>query len=82
LSVMLNRLYSGKSSIGARMWDHGYFTGTPYIAGFYREMAPIWMDFAGLIEGHPSPRPSEGAPFHYLELGSGLGLHLCLMAAA
>jgi SAM-dependent methyltransferase len=82
LSVMLNRLYSGKSSIGTRMWDHGYFTGTPYIAGYYREMAPIWMDFAGLIEGHPSPRSAEGAPFHYLELGSGLGLHLCLMAAA
>ncbi|WP_411867814.1 class I SAM-dependent methyltransferase [Vulcanococcus limneticus] len=40
------------------------------------------MDFAVLCHGHNPPRPEEGMPFDYLELGSGMGLSLCLLAAA
>ncbi len=62
-------------------WDHGYFSDSVYTAGFYREMAPNWLDFASLVAGHQAPREHEGASFHYLELGSGMGFGLCLQAA-
>ena len=55
-------------------WDHGYFSSTSYTAGFYRELAPAWLDFAALLKGHQPPRSHEGEPFTYLELGSGMGL--------
>ncbi len=62
-------------------WSHGYYPNALYTCGFYREMAPNWLDFAALIKGH-RPLRREGEPFRYLELGSGMGLHLCLLAAA
>ncbi len=63
-------------------WDHGYFSSTSYTSGVYRELAPAWLDFAALLKGHQPPRRHEGEPFAYLELGSGMGLGLCLLAAA
>lgn len=63
-------------------WDHGYFSSTSYTSGFYRELAPAWLDFAALLKGHQPPRSHEGDAFTYLELGSGMGLGLCLLAAA
>jgi SAM-dependent methyltransferase len=63
-------------------WDHGYFSSTSYTAGVYRELAPAWLDFAALLKGHQPPRAHEGEAFAYLELGSGMGLGLCLVAAA
>ncbi|MCP9820377.1 class I SAM-dependent methyltransferase [Synechococcus sp. Cruz-9H2] len=62
-------------------WSHGYYPNALYTCGFYREMAPNWLDFAALIKGH-RPVRREGEPFRYLELGSGMGLHLCILAAA
>ncbi|MCP9848797.1 methyltransferase regulatory domain-containing protein [Cyanobium sp. Morenito 9A2] len=66
----------------AAAWDHGYYSNSPYTSGFYRELAPNWLDFAALLKGHTPPRAHEGVPFRYLELGSGTGLGLCLLAAA
>jgi SAM-dependent methyltransferase len=63
-------------------WDHGYFSSSSYTAGVYRELAPAWLDFAALLKGHQPPRSHEGEAFAYLELGSGMGLGLCLLAAA
>jgi len=63
-------------------WDHGYFSSTSYTSGVYRELAPAWLDFAVLLNGHAPQRGQEGEPFAYLELGSGMGLGLCLLAAA
>ncbi|MCP9915178.1 class I SAM-dependent methyltransferase [Cyanobium sp. ATX 6F1] len=63
-------------------WNHGYYSHGTYTKQFYRELAPNWIDFALLIRGHEPPRPTEGSPFRYLELGSGMGLGLCLLAAA
>ena len=63
-------------------WDHGYFSATSYTCGAYRELAPNWLDFAALLKGHQPPRHHEGDGFRYLELGSGMGFGLCLLAAA
>jgi len=62
-------------------WDHGYYANSAYICGYYREMAPNWLDFAALVKGHPSPRRQEGDRFRYLDLGCGTGFGLCLLAA-
>ncbi len=63
-------------------WDHGYHSHSAYTCGYFRELAPNWIDLAALLKGHASPRRCEGEPFTYLELGSGMGLGLCLLAAA
>jgi len=62
-------------------WQHGYHTDSPYTCGFYRELAPAWLDFASLLQGQLPPRSRSGEAFSYLELGSGMGLGLCLLAA-
>lgn len=62
------------------METHGYDTSIGYSQGFGREMAPGWIDFCALLSGY-SPRPREGG-FRYLELGSGQGANLCVLAAA
>lgn len=62
-------------------WDHGYVSSGQYTCGYYPELAPAWLDFAALFRGHASPRPRIGSPFRYLELGSGMGYGLCLLAA-
>ncbi len=62
-------------------WDHGYYSHTTYTSGFFRELAPSWLDFAALIKGHAPPRAEEGQAFQYLELGCGMGFGLCLQAA-
>lgn len=61
-------------------WQHGYHADGTYTCGFYRELAPAWLDFASLLKGHRSPRRHAAEPFCYLELGSGMGLGLCLLA--
>ena len=63
-------------------WDHGYFSSSSYTTGVYRELAPSWLDFAALLNGHQPQRAHEGEAFAYLELGSGMGLGLCLLASA
>ncbi len=62
-------------------WQHGYHADSTYTCGFFRELAPAWMDLAALLKGQPSPRRHGAEPFAYLELGSGMGLGLCLLAA-
>ena len=62
-------------------WQHGYHADGTYTCGFYRELTPAWLDFASLLKGHRSPRRHAAEPFSYLELGSGMGLGLCLLAA-
>ena len=63
------------------MWHHGYHSRTTYSSGFYRELAPDWLDFAALVQSHQSPR-HDSHQFRYLELGSGMGFGLCQLAAA
>ncbi len=64
-------------------WGGGYYTGLTYGCYSFRELAPNWLDFALLSQRQRPPRSGgEGRPFRYLELGSGMGLGLCLLAAA
>ena len=60
--------------------SHGYETSVGYSFGFYREMAPAWLDFCVLAAGWQRVR--RGNAFSYLELGCGQGYGLCLLAAA
>lgn len=62
-------------------WSHGYFAADSYTSNFFRELAPAWLDYAAFSRGFRPPRPSEGPPFRYLELGSGMGFGLCVLAA-
>lgn len=62
-------------------WTHGYNTSDQYTAGFYRELSPNWLDFTALCNGYPSPRRNKGFGFHYLELGCGMGVSLCMLAS-
>ncbi len=63
-------------------WDHGYFSGSTYATTYMRELSPNWLDFAALVKGQRPPRQTEGDSFSYLDLGSGMGFGLCLLAAA
>ena len=58
---------------------HGYNTSVGYTFGFYRELAPLWLDLCVQAAGFEVPRRS-GSP-RYLELGCGQGFGLCLLAA-
>lgn len=62
-------------------WSHGYDVSVGYSYGFYREMAPDWLDFCAWIGGFEPPQRTDGR-FRYIELGSGQGFGLCLLAAA
>jgi SAM-dependent methyltransferase len=61
---------------------HGYDTSTGYTHGYYREMAPDWLDLAARAAGQLAPRTAPNAPFRYLDLGTGQGFGLCLLAAS
>ena len=59
---------------------HGYDVSIGYVANFFRELAPDWLDFCMEVQGFEPPR--NGPSFRYLDLGCGQGFHLCLLAAA
>jgi predicted SAM-dependent methyltransferase/trans-aconitate methyltransferase len=63
-------------------WGGGYFTGITYGSYAFQELAPGWIDYALLSQRQRPPRERDGAPFSYVEMGSGMGLELCLLAAA
>ena len=62
-------------------WGHGYCVATPYTSNFYRELSPDWLDFAFALKGFSPPRGFRCQKFSYLDLGSGMGLGLCILAA-
>jgi SAM-dependent methyltransferase len=59
---------------------HGYDVSVGYIASFFPEMAPAWLDFCIRAQGFDPQR--TGASFRYADLGCGTGFHVCLLAAA
>jgi predicted SAM-dependent methyltransferase/trans-aconitate methyltransferase len=63
-------------------WGAGYFTGVTYGSYAFQELAPGWIDYALLSQKQRPPRERDGAAFSYVEMGSGMGLGLCLLAAA
>lgn len=61
-------------------WMSGYVADVAYTLGFYRELAPTYLDMACVMSGsHALPRTR---PLRYCELGCGRGYGTTLLAAA
>lgn len=63
-------------------WTHGYDISLGYTHGFYREMAPDWLDMCARLSGYLVPDRGADGKFRYLDMGCGQGFGLCLLAAA
>ena len=61
-------------------WTAGYASGIEYLAGFYREQSPVYLNFVCVLNGC-EPVPLD-RPFTYFELGFGRGLTVNVQAAA
>ncbi|MBV8636196.1 MAG: methyltransferase regulatory domain-containing protein [Burkholderiaceae bacterium] len=61
-------------------WTAGYASGVEYVAGFYREQSPAYLNFVCVLNGY-EPVPID-RPFTYFELGFGRGLTVNVQAAA
>ncbi|MBX3518655.1 MAG: methyltransferase regulatory domain-containing protein [Xanthobacteraceae bacterium] len=61
-------------------WMSGYVADVTYTLGFYRELAPTFLNFACVINGVAAPEPEK--PLRYCELGCGRGYGTILLAAA
>lgn len=62
-------------------WSGGYVLDIPYTSGFYRELAPTYLDFV-LATTSAIRTPRLDRPFTYCELACGQGLGTALLAAA
>ncbi|MBK3801220.1 methyltransferase domain-containing protein [Azospirillum brasilense] len=62
-----------------RQWSEGYNADIAYTNSFYRDLAPDYLSYVGLLSGVRTPDP--GHPFRYCELGCGQGLTLTILAA-
>jgi len=61
--------------------SHGYNVSVGYSYGFFREMAPDWLDFCVRVAGYEAPQ-RRGKALRFLDLGCGQGFGLCILAAA
>lgn len=61
-------------------WMSGYVGDVPYTLGFYRELAPTFLNMACVLNGIDGLRVK--GPLRYCELGCGRGYGLTLLAAA
>lgn len=61
-------------------WMGGYVADVAYTLGYYRELAPTFLNFACVINGVAAPDPDK--PLRYCELGCGRGYGTILLAAA
>ena len=61
-------------------WSAGYVLDIQYTSGFYRELAPTYLQFALLSQGLRPPQIGPGAT--YCELACGQGFGTALLAAA
>ena len=61
-------------------WRDGYITDIAYTTGFYRELAPGFLNFVAALQGMAAPDPAQ--PFRYAELGCGQGFGTNILAAA
>ena len=61
-------------------WTAGYVADVDYTHGFYRELTPALLAYAGLAQGQRTP--NANGPLAYCELGSGQGFSANLLAAA
>jgi SAM-dependent methyltransferase len=59
---------------------HGYNVSVGYLANFFPQAAPDWLDLCIRAQGF-EPRRTDPS-YRYADLGCGTGFHLCLLAAA
>lgn len=60
-------------------WTAGYASDVEYVAGFYREQSPAWLNYVALLNGAEPLDLSQ--PYTYCELGCGRGLTALVLAA-
>jgi SAM-dependent methyltransferase len=60
-------------------WTGGYVSDIEYTTGFYRELSPMFLSYAALLQECRTPDLSR--PFNYCELACGQGLGTTLLAA-
>lgn len=63
-----------------RDWADGYVSDVTYSHGYYHELAPPFIRFFLLVNGHAMP--GDGGSYSYCELGYGQGLSTNVHAAA
>ncbi len=61
-------------------WTSGYVGDVSYTLGFYRELAPAFLNFCAVVNGVEGPLLNR--PLRYCELGCGRGYGTTLLAAA
>lgn len=61
-------------------WDAGYISDIEYVPGFYKQQAPVYINFACALNGYEPVALERG--FTYCELGCGQGLTALALAAA
>jgi SAM-dependent methyltransferase len=62
-----------------RDWADGYVADITYSHGYFHELAPNYLRYYLLVNGHACP--SDGGPYTYCELGYGQGVSANLHAA-
>lgn len=60
-------------------WDAGYISDIEYVPGFYKQQAPVYLNFACMLKGYEPVSLERG--FTYCELGCGQGLTALMLAA-
>ena len=60
-------------------WNDGYVVDVAYTEQAYREMTPVWLSLASVLNRQPPVDTTR--PFTYVELGCGRGLTACTIAA-
>jgi len=60
-------------------WTSGYVGDVSYTLGFYRELAPTFLNFCAVVNGVAGPPLNR--PLRYCELGCGRGYGTTLLAA-
>lgn len=62
-------------------WGSGYVTDIAYAAAVHPDQSPRRLALAALICGHEAAIPDRHAPYHFVDIGCGLGLTALIMAA-
>lgn len=64
----------------SEIWSEGYFTGTNYTYGYYRETSPVYQRFCLLLRGFACG--DSGPAAAHCELGFGQGISVNINAAS
>jgi SAM-dependent methyltransferase len=63
-------------------WSSGYVTDVPYMAGLYATQSQSLMALAALLNGVAARPARREEPFHFCDIGCGMGFTALVVAAA